>query len=130
MSSKTDYWLELCDEDIITAKALLDAGRFLHMGYFCHQIIEKALKAVIADISDEIPPKVHDLPKLAKLADVINTLSNEQKLLLSKLLPLQIEARYPEYKSKVSASLSREYCNKLLTETEEFLCWIKKRLGR
>jgi len=29
MNGKTDYWLELCDDDLITAKAMLDAGRFL-----------------------------------------------------------------------------------------------------
>ncbi|MDR2045205.1 MAG: HEPN domain-containing protein, partial [Clostridium sp.] len=48
MQSKVEYWLELCDDDLATAKWLLEGGRLLHCGYFCHQIAEKALKAVVA----------------------------------------------------------------------------------
>ena len=130
MSSKTDYWLELCDDDLITAKILLDSKRFLHMGYFCQQIIEKALKAVIADKTNEIPPKIHDLRKLAVLGGVYSDLSEEQHALLEKLMPLHIEARYPEYKEKVDKTLSTGYSETLLIETEGFLCWIKTRLGK
>ena len=50
--------------------------------------------------------------------------------LLNKLTPLQIEARYPEYKEKIAALLTENYCNKLLEETEGFLCWIKEKLGK
>lgn len=35
MLDKVDYWLELADEDVITAKALLKSKRFLPMGFFC-----------------------------------------------------------------------------------------------
>ena len=45
-------------------------------------------------------------------------------------MPLQIEARYPEYKEKISSFLTEKYCIKLLNDTEEFLCWIKKKLER
>ena len=36
MNGKVGYWLKLCDEDLLTAKALLNSDRFLHMGFFCH----------------------------------------------------------------------------------------------
>jgi len=36
MKNKTKYWLELCDEDLTTAKLLCDLSRWLHMGFFCH----------------------------------------------------------------------------------------------
>jgi len=84
MNTKTQYWLDLCDDDLITAKALLSAGRFLHMGFFCHMIVEKALKAVIADKTNEIPPKIHDLPRLANLGGIWGKLSDEQKDLIKK----------------------------------------------
>lgn len=130
MKDKTLYWLELCDDDLITAKALLNSLRFLHMGFFCNMIVEKALKAVITENTDEIPPKIHDLEKLAKLGDIFDKLSEEQLELIDKVMPLQIEARYPEYKDKIVKTLSEEYCEKLLNETEEFLCWIKQRLEK
>ena len=129
MFDKMAYWLELCDDDLKTAKNLLISKDFLWMGFLCHLIAEKALKAVIANITDEAPPKTHDLPKLADKAGITN-LSDVHKKLLNKLTPLQIEARYPEYKEKLKATLSQEYCIQLLKETEEFLCWIKQKLGK
>lgn len=120
MNDRISYWLELCDDDLITAKALFDAGRFLHMGFFCHLIAEKGLKAIIVEKTNEIPPRIHDLYKLATQGAVFDSLSEGQFALLDKLTPLQIEARYPEYKGKVEEALSIEYCKLLLAETEDF----------
>ena len=130
MNNKTIYWLELCDDDLITAKELLKSKRWLHMGFFCHLIVEKSLKAVIAEKTNEIPPKIHDLPKLANLGGIWDVISEEQKELLKKLIPLQIEARYPEYKKRIASTLSQEYCEQLLIGTENFLCWIKQQLEK
>ena len=48
MSDKTAYWLELTKYDMSAAKAMQHAAKYLYMGFMCHQVIEKALKAVIA----------------------------------------------------------------------------------
>jgi len=130
MSSKTDYWLESAADDLITAKAMLDAKRLLWSGFICHLVAEKALKAVIADKTDELPPKIHDLKVLAKRGGVMDDLSEEQLALLEQLNPLQIEARYPEHKDKVAQTLTPEKCQKIFSETEGFLCWIKQRLDK
>jgi HEPN domain-containing protein len=130
MQSKVEYWLELCNDDLATAKWLLEGGRLLHCGYFCHQIAEKALKAVIANDANEIPPKTHDLQRLATRGGVFDSLTDGQLALFDKLTPLQIEARYPEYKERIAGTLTAEYCKQLLSETEGFLCWIKQRLEK
>lgn len=130
MSDKVDYWLNMCDEDLITAKAMLDAGRLLWVGFVCHLTVEKALKAVIEEVSGSAPPKIHNLIKLATLGGVINDLAEKQVRLLRELNPLHIETRYNEYKDKLAASLTLKRCERILLETEEFLCWTKKRLGR
>ena len=130
MNNKTIYWIELCDDDLITAKELLKSKRWLHMGFFCNMVVEKSLKAVIAEKINEIPPKIHDLAKLANLGGIWDAISKEQKELFKKLIPLQIEARYPEYKERIASTLTQEYCKQLLIETEEFLCWIKQLLEK
>jgi HEPN domain-containing protein len=76
------------------------------MGFFCHMITEKALKATVANITNEIPPRTHDLQKLAKYSGIFDGLSEEQLALMDKLTPLQIEARYPEYKEKIADALT------------------------
>lgn len=130
MLDKADYWLELCDDDLKAARAMLDSNNFLWMAFICHLIAEKALKAVIAGVTSEVPPKTHNLNKLAEIGDILNDMSESQQDLLEELTPLNIEARYPEYKEKIKALLSLEYCTNLLAKTEEFLCWIKLKLGK
>jgi HEPN domain-containing protein len=130
MLDKVEYWLELADEDVLAAKTLLDGKRHLHTGFFCHLVTEKALKAMIASVTSEIPPYIHDLAKLAERGGIFDDLSEQQHNLLKDLSPLQIEARYPEYKERVAKKLTLEVTKHLFQETEAFLCWIKKRLEK
>ncbi|NLB80662.1 MAG: HEPN domain-containing protein [Clostridiaceae bacterium] len=130
MIDNVKYWLDLADYDIETAKAMLNSGRFLYVGFMCHQTIEKALKAVVArDCTDgDLPPKIHDLSKLAVCASLFDLMSEEQQDFLDDLNPLNIEARYPEYKYEIAAGLTKENCEKFIVRTEKLLCWIKERL--
>ena len=127
---KYTYWLELCDDDLSVSKTLLNSKHLLHCGYFCQLVAEKAFKAIISKNTDEIPPKIHDLPKLAKIGGIYNALGDYQLNLLDKLKNLQIEARYPEYKEQIMQALDFKYCETLVRETEELLCWIKQQLGK
>ena len=130
LAEKVIYWLKLADYDLETAKAMLKSARYLYVGFMCHQTIEKSLKAVISrDCKDgEIPPKNHDLTKLVDKAKLLNEMAEEQLDFIDYLNPLNIEARYPEYKEEIAAGLTMESCEKLVAKTEELLCWIKSQL--
>jgi HEPN domain-containing protein len=130
VNDSVQYWLDLTEYDIETAKAMLSTGRFLYVGFMCHQVIEKALKAVIARdcVDDKIPPKIHDLRKLGEKAGLFTRLSEAQKETIGKLNPLNIEARYPEYKNRIAVNLTSDICQELINETEGLLCWIKEQL--
>jgi HEPN domain-containing protein len=93
----------------------------------CHQAIEKSLKAIIARDCEEgqIPPKIHDLSKLAIRANLLDKMTEAQRDFIDDLNPLNIEARYPEYKDTVSAVLTEEQSKALVAGTEEMACWIK-----
>ena len=90
MFEKVEYWLELCNDDLKAAKAMLESKNFLWTGFICHLIAEKALKAAIANVVNDVPPKTHDLPKLADKADIYGDMPENYKSLLNKLTPLQI----------------------------------------
>jgi HEPN domain-containing protein len=130
VNERARYWLELADYDIETAKVMLSGKRYLYVGFMCHQTIEKAFKAGIArDCAEgEIPPKIHHLLKLADRAGLFQKMSAEQQAFIKELNPLNIEARYPEYKEAIAAGLTAEVCKELLAGTEELLCWIKEQL--
>jgi HEPN domain-containing protein len=129
MLSPAEYWLDLCDDDLVTAKWLQRGKRLLHMAFFCHQICEKALKAAISETT-EMPPKTHDLVKLAKKCTFFESFTSEQQIFLNEISQYQIEARYPESKQKLEEKLTDGYGNKILKETEAFLCWVRKQLGK
>lgn len=127
MNNKSHYWMDLAEYDIETARAMLQTDRYLYVGFMCHQSIEKALKAVIAK-NDVLPPKIHGLMKLAQLADVYEIMNDNHKDLIDTLDPLNIAARYPEQKDKLSSTLTSERCKIILKETEDLLCWIQQQL--
>ena len=127
---KVDYWLELAADDLAAIHWLMKGKKHLQAAFFCHLTVEKALKAIIANVASEFPPRTHDLTKLAVRGGVFDELSEEQLSLLEELNPLNIDGRYPEYKTNISQMLTTETINRILKETEDFLCWTKKKLGR
>jgi len=126
-NEKVQYWLDLADYDIETARVNLNGGRLLYVGFMCHQTIEKALKAVFTQVTEGgVPPKIHNLLILSEKTLLDTKMGEEQLDLIRELNPLNVEARYPEYKDRVLQTLSKDYCSKIIERTVDLLCWIKK----
>ncbi|MDR0904343.1 MAG: HEPN domain-containing protein [Ruminococcus sp.] len=130
MKDQVDYWLSITESDVHSMHLLFDGKEYLNAGFYCHLITEKALKANYNAFTGDVPPKIHDLEKLAKLGGIIDILSEKQLKLLERLQPFNIDGRYPSHKRKVADTLNKEICKNIMSETEELLCWIKKRLGK
>jgi HEPN domain-containing protein len=129
MNDNTAYWIELAEYDIDTAKAMLETKRYLYVGFMCHQVIEKMLKAYWSDNLSEPPVKIHTLSRLAERCGLYQQLTEDQLLLIDALEPLNIEARYPSYKERLLKSLSNEACNSLINRTDDLRLWIKQKLS-
>lgn len=128
MNSKVTYWIEMSDYDLETADAMLLTGRYLYVGFMCHQTIEKILKAYWTNRLAEVPLKIHSLSRLAEKTELDQQLSEEQLDFIDNLEPLNIEARYPSYKERLMKSLTKEYCTELLNQTKDLQLWIKNKL--
>lgn len=128
MNNKVKYWSEMSDYDLETASAMLITKRYLYVGFMCHQVIEKILKAYWSKIKDEPPLKIHTLSRLANKTGLESLMSEEQLDLSDTLEPLNIEARYPSYKERLIKSLSQEKCIQLINQTKELQEWIKTKL--
>lgn len=129
MNSRAQYWLDTAQYDIETAHAMLETKRYLYVGFLCHLTTEKVLKAAIANDNEEtIPPKIHNLPKLATITGLFEKMTEEQRELLYELNQLNIEGRYPSYKEDMAKLLNEEICQQLIKRTEELICWIKQQL--
>ncbi|MFH0926830.1 MAG: HEPN domain-containing protein [bacterium] len=123
--NKKDYWLDVALYDLESAKAMLKTKRFLYVGFMCHQVIEKCLKAYYwHNIQDE-PPYTHNLLILSEKSGFDKKASEEHFLLFNELMPLNIQARYPEDKEALLKALDDKKCKELYLKTKEFYKWIK-----
>ncbi len=127
-TDKVTYWVELSDYDIETADAMFQTGRWLYVGFMCHQALEKIFKAYWASKKEETAPFSHNLINIAQGCGLGQLLDDEQKLFISEIMPLNIEARYPSYKKSISESLSEGKCRDMLNKTKELQLWVKERL--
>lgn len=129
MEEKVAYWVELSDYDLETAQAMLEKCRFLYVGYMCHQAIEKIFKAIVTQVTGALPPYTHNLSHLAKAAELLDMLTEDQEAFLDLLEPLNIEARYPSHKERLLNSLTQEKCSQLIDKTRELQTWVKTKLS-
>ena len=128
MEEKFKYWLELSEYDIETARAMFETGRYLYVGFMCHQTVEKLLKSYFTKTKNETPPFVQSLTYLSKKSGIMDLLTDELKDTLDFLEPLNIESRYPTYKERLLKSLTQERCFEIISKTDLFRQLIKKML--
>lgn len=125
---KVTYWIEMSDYDFDTALAMFESKRYLYVGFMCHQVIEKTLKAYWSKIKTEPPIKIHSLSRLAEKTSLDKEMSEEQLSFIDLLEPLNIEARYPTHKERLMKSLDVERCRIIIDETDKLRRWIKNKL--
>ena len=128
MSEIVSYWMEMSDYDFDTAVAMQKTGRYLYVGFMCHQSVEKILKAYYNASTNETPPYIHSLSRLAEKSGLLIELSEEHLDVIDELEPLNIESRYPSYKEMLMKSLNEDKCKQLLVNTKSLISWIKKKL--
>lgn len=128
MDKRVKYWIELSEYDSETAEAMLKSGRYLYVGFMCHQSIEKAFKAYFTKIRSETAPFSHSLSYLAKKGGFYELFTEEQRDFIDQIEPLNIEARYPSHKARLLKSLTDAKCTEIIQNTKELQRWIKEKL--
>jgi HEPN domain-containing protein len=128
VNSKTKYWLDIAHYDLVSARAMLESKRFLYVGFLCHQTVEKCLKAYFCHKQKTEPPYTHNLLMLIEKSGLDPNSCEEYVSLFNELMPLNIQARYPEDKSLLLKSLSLKKSQELYLKTKDFYLWIKKLL--
>lgn len=129
LARQVAYWLDLADYDMATARTMLAGGHLLYVGFMCHQVVEKALKALFTARCQAAPPPIHALVKLAQLSHSYEEMADDQRALLIALQPMNVECRYPSEKSALLAALTHQRCLQMLNETGELWQWIKTQLS-
>lgn len=115
-------WAEQARYDLDTARAMLDAGRCLYVVFCCQQAVEKMLKALIARRSKELPPRIHQLVRLAEVAGLM--IAEEQADLFRELSAYYFQTRYPEEIAEVGSQVNEQQAQRVLTRTQEMVEWL------
>ena len=101
----------------------------MYVAFMCHQVVEKMLKAYWCATLDNEPPYIHNLNRLAVGSGLRSEMSVAQCDFIEMLTPMNIQARYPNYKDQLFRMLTPELCNKIIDDTKEFMQWIKSKLS-
>jgi HEPN domain-containing protein len=122
MDDLSGEWAERARYDLDTAEAMFKAGRYLYVLFCCQQAVEKALKAVIVRRTRELPPRVHNLLRLAEVAGIES--GHEQVRFLGELSGYYIQSRYPEEIRTAGATITQGLAQEVLGKTEQTVKWV------
>ena len=122
MSSALEHWTEQARYDLDTARAMFDSGRYLYVLFCCQQAVEKTLKALIVKRTSDFPPRLHNLLRLAEIADI--KMEPDREDFLGELSGYYIQTRYPEEIQSLAQALDREIAQDALDKTEEVTEWL------
>ncbi len=123
IEKQIEYWKESSDEDFAAAQSLLEKGHFRHSLFFAHLALEKMLKAHVTKRIKDIPPRIHNLVRLAEIANL--NLDQEQEQLLREFGFYQLEGRYPDFEEIL---LESGFTEEEISRAKRMLSWLKKQL--
>ena len=117
-----ERWADQARYDLDTARAMMNSGRYLYVLFCCQQTVEKMIKAIIAKQSNEFPPRIHALIRLAEAAEL--ELTDEHAQLLRELSNYYIQTRYPEEITELASKISESQARRIFEQTEEIVQWL------
>ncbi len=122
MTDVSGQWHQLALYDLETAEAMLRTGRWMYVLFCCQQAIEKEIKGLIAAKTGELPPRTHNLMRLAEHCGLVPDGYTAQRL--RALTAYYIETRYPDEVATLAAQADAELARDTLQETREVLRWL------
>lgn len=94
INKQIGFWREGATEDWEVASDLVNKNRVRHGLFFAHLALEKALKAHVCTVTQDLAPRLHNLVRLSEIADL--SLNSGQLDVLAEMNAFNIEGRYPD----------------------------------
>ena len=119
-----NFWKTSSKRNLETAEILLKLKRYDSCLFFCHLSIEKLLKCLVMHNTNKIAPYIHDLERLAIIADL--QLSDEQIEQLKIITMFNISARYESIKFSFYEKCTKAYTEKHFIISKNLYLWLEK----
>jgi HEPN domain-containing protein len=121
------YWLDSAKHDTSAAESLFAADKYDWCLFIGHLVAEKTLKAYFVYQNDsKLPPKTHNLLKLAELSNL--PLTEKQRLFLDEVNDFNLEVRYPEYRKEFYKLCTKQFAEAYFTQIKEFSQWLTSQI--
>ena len=124
MRDDTRNWIATADYDIETARRMFETGRYVYVIFMCHLALEKMLKAHVAEVTQAVPAKTHNLMYLVRKAGL--DVPPDMLRFIGKISNGSVPTRYPEMLWKLVDRYPREVAERYLRSTEEAIKWLKE----
>ena len=127
-AKKITEWMKQADYDVETAKAMLDAGRYVYCVFMAHLAVEKALKSIYIKHLKVHAPKTHSLVHLSQTAKI--SFTQDLKEFIENLDEISIPTRYPEELDKILQTYGKPKADSVLQKARETILCLKQELTR
>jgi HEPN domain-containing protein len=126
VEEKVEYWLDIAEYDLETARAMQQSERYLYTVFMWQQALEKLLKAIHIQQTGDEAPRTHNLVYLLGLLNLPQP--PEYLKLMTNLNTYYLEGRYPGYKQRLSQLLTPQLAQDFLTKSEDCFKWLQSQL--
>ncbi|BBG23378.1 HEPN domain-containing protein [Sulfuracidifex tepidarius] len=123
-------WMVQAKEDLKTAEILHENGRYYASVFFCHQSVEKGLKALLIKGRKD-PGKTHSLSDLLEMIETdlgIQVPTRVEKA-VNQILPHYTLSRYPDVSDSLPSRIyDVETSERIMRSCKEVLEWLNQSL--
>jgi HEPN domain-containing protein len=127
MDEVSQYWTDEAEDALTVLDHLFEKGDYSYALFFGHLAIEKMLKGLYVTVKREHAPPIHNLARLARLADI--QMSKERKEQLVLITSFNIEARYPDLKRSFRKKCTKEYAAEQIQAIKDAMKWLQETLS-
>lgn len=103
---------------------MLATGRYLYVIFLCHLALEKMLKAHVAEVTQSVPIKTHDLIYLVRKCEL--KMPAQYLDFIGKINTASIPTRYPDDLQRALKEYPKSVAKDYLTQTAELIQWLKQ----
>ncbi len=120
-----DYWINSASHDLDVSETLFENGKYDWCLFIAHLVLEKMLKAFYVKNIGELPPRIHDLVRMANMAKI--EFDEDTLEFMDAVNTFNISTRYPDEKLTFYKMCTREFTEEHFQRIKEiYKCLLQK----
>ncbi len=124
LQEQINYWHKSGKKNLDAAQILFENKHYDSALFFGHLSLEKTLKGLVVETTKKSAPYIHDLEKLALIANL--KFDEERAVDLRVITDFNIAGRYKEAKFAFYKKCDKKYTEKHLKIIKELFLWLEK----